>query len=271
MYLTCERPGCGVEFWSRRRARRYCSRECANRDQQRALLDGEKDWQIMSCGAGVQSTGMLAAMTLGILKRPDVVVMVDSGWEKVATLQYLDAVIRPACQRLGVPLEVIRTPVPSVIDAATGLVLIPAYRKLAGGKRARLRTYCNQRWKVSPIKRFIRSLGARRATSWIGISADEKHRTRQPHQQWLRNRYPLVEMGISTDKCRELTKQVGWSPAPRTACVICPLQAQAEWRQMALEYPGDYQRCIGVDDHLEQTEADVYLHWSLQRLRDIVW
>ncbi|MDD9996043.1 MAG: hypothetical protein OXS35_09940 [Dehalococcoidia bacterium] len=36
---------------------------------------------------------------------------------------------------------------------------------------------------------------------WLGISADEFSRARPARERWMRNRYPLIEAGMSRQDC----------------------------------------------------------------------
>jgi len=270
MVKTCLYPECGKDFYTKRSSVQYCSRPCSNKDKNRVRLEGAKDWQILSCGAGVQSTGMIAAVYSGKLPRPDMVIMVDTGWEKQATMRYVQDVLMPKCAEINLEFVILKTENNNIFSN-NGLVLIPAHKMSATGRREQIRTMCNGQWKVRLIKSYLRSRGVKKATSWIGISTDEAHRQRVPRDQWATNRYPLLELGLSRYQCLYLVRSLGWPDPERSSCIMCPQHPAEEWEEMAAKHPDDLNRCIHIDNELEARNPDIYLHRSLIRLRDIIW
>jgi hypothetical protein len=213
---------------------------------------------------------MIAMFVSGQVEPPDMVVMVDTGYEQTATMQYVHDVLIPACESMGVPFHVLHTPDNS-LWSNTGMLLIPAFKRLDDGCSQRLYTLCNGGWKLTVIKKYLRSVGIKRGVSWIGISTDEAKRQRKSHQQWLRNRYILIERGMSRYDCLYLVREQGWPDPQHSSCIMCPLQHDDEWDRMKSDHPEDYQRCLDIDEEIEQRNPNVYLHQSMRRLRDIVW
>lgn len=63
--------------------------------------------QLWSCGGGRQSVLMLGLMKAGELPKPDIACMVDTNRERSSTWRYVNAVIRPELEALGVPFVLI--------------------------------------------------------------------------------------------------------------------------------------------------------------------
>lgn len=270
MPRICRNPDCQNPIKSNRTAREYCSRACANRDRQRVLNETEKEYQILSCGGGVQSAAMIALFVSGKIETPDMVVMVDTGYEQTSTLNYVNDVLMPACQSKAIPFHMLHTQ-DNTLWSKTGLILIPAFKQLEDGSIQRLYTLCNGGWKLTVIKKFLRSQGIKRAASWIGISTDEAKRQRKSHQEWLRNRYILIEKNMSRYDCLYLVREQGWPDPQHSSCIMCPQQHDDEWERMKANHPQDYQRCVEIDNEIEERNENIYLHKSMRRLRDIVW
>lgn len=269
MIKICAYPLCNIEFHTERSVVNYCSRACSNKDRQRIQMQDVKEWQVISCGGGVQSAGMIACVITGKLPKPDMVVMVDTGYEKQSTMDYVHDVLIPACNRIELEFNIIKTKDNAIFNKE--LILIPAYKRLEDGQTGKFRTRCNNGWKQVAIKRYLRSQDIKKGYSWIGISIDEAKRQRESQQDWLSNRYPLIEIGMSRYDCLYLVRSLGWDDPPKTACIMCPANHDDEWELMKQQYPTDWQRCLEIDNDIEKHNDNIYLHKSLRRLRDIIW
>lgn len=273
MKKQCKNPECPLpnrEFETNRSKKKYCSRSCNNKDKYRVRMEGAKEYQVISCGGGVQSAGMIALVVSGKLPKPDMVVMVDTGYEKQSTMEYVKRILIPACNGINLEFQIIKNPDNSIFNKQ-GMILIPAFKQLENGKSQRLYTFCNGGWKLAVIKKYLRERGVKRGQSWIGISMDEFKRQRQSHQNWLLNRYPLIELNMSRYQCLFFVRSLGWPDPPRTSCIMCPLQHDNEWELMKQNYPEDYQRCVEIDTEIEKRNKNIFLHKSMVRLKDIVW
>ena len=214
MVKTCKNPECGKEFTTNRSTVDYCSRACSNRDRQRVLTESEREHQVLSCGGGVQSSAMIALFVSGKVQSPDMAIMVDTGYEKTATMKYVHDILIPACESKGVPFHILHTPDNS-LWSKSGMIFIPAFKLMPDGGSQKLYTLCYGGWKLTVIKKYLRSQGIKRGASWIGISTDESKRERKSHQQWLRNRYPLLELKMSRYQCLFLIRSLGRQDPPR--------------------------------------------------------
>lgn len=270
MKKTCKNPACNKEFETERSKTEYCSRGCSNKDKQRVSMDGVKEWNVISCGGGVQSTAMIALVYSEKLPKPDLVLMVDTGYEKRGTLDYAQKVLIPACDKIGLKFKMLKTPNNAIFNEQ-GMIVIPAFKRTEDGTEQKLYNMCSGPWKVAVMRRYLRSLGIRKARSWIGISTDEAKRQKQSRQDWLSNHYPLVELGISRYQCLFTIRRLGWPDPARSSCIMCPLQHDDEYELMKSEYPADYQRVVNMDNEIEKIDPYIFLHKSMTRMRDIIW
>ncbi len=270
MIKTCKYPECGKDFEAKRSKVAYCSRTSSNLDRQRTSMTGVKEFNVISCGGGVQSTAMIALVYSGKLPKPDLVLMVDTGYEKQGTLEYARKVLIPACEKVGVEFKFLKTPDNSLHNNQ-GMVFIPAWKRLENGGTQKLTNICSGTWKVVVMRRYLRSLGIKKARSWIGISTDEAKRQRASHQDWLQNYYPLIEKDISRYQCLFLIRSIGWPDPPRSSCIMCPMQHDDEYEVIKSLYPEDYQRIVEMDNEIERVNPNIFIHKSLTRMRDIIW
>ena len=262
--LICEQ--CGQPFESIHKTQKYCGIECrgkAHSAYKQAQLSAERLHVVWSCGGGVQSSAIAALMVSGQLPKPDYAIMVDVGREKQSTWEHVNAVIIPKLASVGVPLHIVKTTDYTDIDLHNnGCLLIPAYEKTESGKK-RYKTLCSNTWKTVIIRRWLRQQGVRRCVVWIGISLNEARRVRPSAHQWCENRYPLIEKKMYKEDCLCLAAQMGWPQAPRTSCWMCPGQTNQEWYVMQRYWPDDWQRAINLEQEIQETRPNTYLHSSL--------
>jgi len=221
---------------------------------------------VWSYGGGVQTAGLAVLIRAGALPRPDLTVFADTGREGTATLEYLEAVMRPYLAGCGVDVHVAPHSLAKVdLYAHNGDLLLPAFT--ATGK---LRTYCSDEWKRAVIRRYLRSRGVESCDGWLGISFDERHRCRESDAKWHRNVYPLVERYITREACRLLVERAGLPPAPRSSCWMCPHRTDEEWRFLRDRQPADFARACELDERARAADEQggVYLHRSRVPLRE---
>ncbi|MFA5385638.1 MAG: hypothetical protein WC364_13465, partial [Eubacteriales bacterium] len=193
--------GCGKSFKTNRNAREYCGHPCSNsaiaKEREAKKLDVPIA-TVWSCGGGVDSTAIAVLIYTGRLPKPDLAVMTDCGYEKTTTWDYVYGVLIPKMKEVGVNLQIIKTLDYSNNDLfdKSGHLVVPAHAMI-DSKPTKLKTHCNQNWKVRPMQRWLREQGIKRCENWIGIAADEVKRARPSTLQWFQLRYPLVEQDFA--------------------------------------------------------------------------
>lgn len=272
----------------------------------------------LSLGAGKQSTTLALLAVEGVLRKPDVAIMADTGWEPRAVYDHLDR-LTSVLTGAGIPVEIV-----SKGDLRADALdmdkptKVPAFVRNPDGSQGKQARSCTERYKLRPIRERVRELlgGARvdsiecpqcegtglrvapwrmkrgdetvgvcsvcdgdgvfervglpprgsYAEVWIGFSTDEIHRVNNRGPWYTRNRYPLLEMGMSRVQCESWLAARGWGSTPKSACIGCPFHGNAMWRQMrdhdpasfadAVEFDGAFRRDPGLD-------GELYLHRSL--------
>lgn len=88
-------------------------------------------YRVLNFGAGVQSTALLALITLGKLPRPDRVIMADTGWEPPEVLAHAED-CRKVCDYHNLPFDIVRLANirQDHINRATGLPVKSGFRVL---------------------------------------------------------------------------------------------------------------------------------------------
>ncbi|GGO19652.1 hypothetical protein [Deinococcus humi] len=226
---------------------------------------------ILSNGGGVQSTAMLALILQGKLPRPDYVVMADTGREKTATWDYVQAVHCPACEALGIPLVIVPHSYSTVdLYAGNGGVLMPMYTTQGGGV-SKLPTYCSNEWKQRPVRRWLREQGVKSAVQWLGISMDECDRMKPSGMKWIVNAFPLIDLGVSRDGCYAAIREQGWPDAPKSSCLMCPHMGDAQWKHLRSTAPADFQTAVEVEREIRARDPHAFLHRSARPLNEVKW
>lgn len=258
---------CGKEI--KGRGAKYCSRICANKHHREKERADRKTYTVWSCGGGVQSTALAALIYTGKIQKPDYAVMVDTGYEKTAVMEYVRNTTIPKMAEVGVTLNIIKTSdyyEQRLIDD-NGYCIIPVFKKSKDGNQ-KLKTCCNDKWKIKVIRKWLLSNGVEQYRTLIGISTDEAHRQRKAHKKYYQNIYPLIKLGMDRDDCIKYIKDLGWEEPPRSSCYICGQQTDGEWWRLVIKHPEDFKKAVEVEKKLQQSCGDIFLHRSCKPLGD---
>lgn len=213
----------------------------------------ETNW---SYGLGTQSTAMLVLIAQGKLKKPDRVVIADTGREAQYGWDYFHTYAEPLMIELGLKVEIApHTLVTRDLFTSSGDLLVPAFT--AHGK---LPTFCSVEWKRRVVRRWLRAQGVRNCITWLGISTDEVERIKPSDVKWQQYHWPLcLDVPTSRINCRLLVEQWGWPDPPRSSCYICPHRSDAEWSLLSA---ADRAAAEAVDETIRARDREhaVYLY-----------
>jgi hypothetical protein len=224
---------------------------------------------VISLGAGVQSTTLaLMAAHGAILPMPDCAIFADTQWEPQPVYDHLAWLCRPGV----LPFPVHR------VTAGNIRAAIRDRRNTSGGRFAAIpwhtvnpdgshglgRRQCSSEYKLAPIMREIRRLLGKPGRQYIapgsvlvmlGISRDEAHRMKTARQAYMRNVYPLVELGMTRADCLAWLARCGYPTPPKSACIGCPFHDNDYWRAMRDERPSEWADAIAADRMLRRGSA----------------
>lgn len=225
--------------------------------------------QLWSCGGGRQSVLMLGLIKAGELPRPDAACMVDTNRERSSTWRYVNAVIRPELELLGVPFTVIDRSKYATVDLWGGAdgstPLIPGYstRTAVGGKLAE---WCSGEWKREVIRRWCAEQPGwkvRGVDTWLGITQEEKERRRGPRTKWFHPVYPLLDVRPShVSRAYEMCERFGWPAPARSCCWMCPNMQNEEWRTLRDDDPEDFAKAVELDAAIRERDPHLFVHKS---------
>jgi hypothetical protein len=243
------------------------------------MVETNSPVRILSLGAGVQSTTVLLMMVHGKIPKASHAIFADTRWEPKAVYDHLNALV-PLMEAADIKFHKVSAG-DLRADAlnASKFSSLPFYIRDANGKKSLLRRQCTNQYKLKPIIFKSRDLvglqkGQRTnqhlATIVIGISLDESQRMRDASRKWMRNEYPLVDLGMTRADCIAWCKKHGYGQPPRSACIGCPFQKDKEWRNLKENRPDEWQDAVQFDTFLRSSDfqkktklvGDCFLHRS---------
>lgn len=145
-------------------------------------------------------------------------------------------------------------------------------------------------YKIRPLKQAARQLlgypHPRRvprgvyAEQAIGISADEVTRAKDADVGYLRNVFPLLELGWDRARCIEYLAQRGFGQTVKSACVGCPFHGNAGWRWIRDHDPDGWAQAVEFDrvirhgyphatDRGQPLRGQYFLHRSCRPLDEV--
>ena len=199
---------------------------------------------ILSFGAGVNSTAILALSLLKRIPKPDYIVFSDTGAEYPRTYEYLDYL-----EWRGIKITYLR-------GGSKGMTLID-YCKMKKFIPSRTKRWCTDYWKIRPMKKFANSLNDN-YKMLIGIDAGESHRAKN----FKKEQYsPLLEMGITRNGCVELIKEARLNIPEKSGCFICPFQPKREWVYLKKYHPELWRIAVNLErKSMKEKEGFTFKH-----------
>lgn len=231
----------------------------------------EKHWNVISLGAGVQSSCMALMASRGELLgiKVDFAVFADTQDESRKVYEWLDwletqlsfPVYRVTKGRLSDSVLQMRTTKDGRKFSKSN---IPFYTLSADGSKGIIpHRSCTADYKIQPILKELRNrCGIKRGqktptvTSLIGISYDEMQRMKDSRDAWVVNRWPLVELKMRRQDCIDWMLKNGYPEPPRSSCVYCPFHSNREWRRLKTEEPDEFQLAVDFEVALQSAKAN---------------
>jgi len=229
--------------------------------------------KILSLGWGVQSFTLAALVALGELDPVDYAVHSDTGFESSLTYEFAKK-WTPWLGEHGVKVITVHKK-----ELTRGLEFyLPAFinkNNTMGGQGQR---QCTSDWKVYPVHRWISTELKRRGLKksegiieqWLGISTDEWCRAKPARVKYIKNRWPLLELGMSRSDCKKWLLDHDLEIPSKSSCVFCPYHSKAGWQQVkSVEI--DWMQAVEVDRAIRnaQPPLELFLHTSHTPLEDV--
>jgi hypothetical protein len=213
---------------------------------------------------------------------PEHAVFADPGWESQETYAWklrIEALISPyQITTVKAKKNIKQKAVsggPWVRVNGERFVTMPFYLRNADGSQGMGRRQCTKEYKLEPIRKFIRSLGATAkhpVECWIGISTDETTRMKPSQVKYIVNRYPLIEAGLSREDCQTYISERVGAKAPKSSCVGCPFHGDDYWANLRASSPVEFEDACNFDEAIRNDpmmRGQQFLHRSMVPLRQI--
>lgn len=221
--------------------------------------------EVLSYGGGRQTVAYCVLIAQGRAPKPDRIVIADTGRENSSTWDYMQEVTIPLLSSVGLSIEIASHSLATVdLYSHQGTLLLPVHTETG-----KFSSWCSGEWKASVITRYLRAQGVEKHTSLIGFALDEVKRIKSTEGR----RFPLVEMMLTKEDCKNLILDAGFPLPPPSSCWMCPNKANEEWRYERERYPEDFEQACILDEEIRQEDIEaggsgVWLHHSRVPLRE---
>lgn len=220
----------------------------------------------LSLGAGVQSTALVLLACEGMIAPFDAAIFADTGWEPKKVYDHLDRLTEYAADH-GLPIY--RVSVGNIrndaLDPEHRFASMPLFVRNPDGSDGMARRQCTSEYKLKPIKAKTRDLlgfpyptsvpkGVYAETA-IGISMDEIGRARDSDVQYMRNVFPLLDLGWARKECERFNRSRGWTTVAKSACIGCPYHGNRQWRELRDESPEEFADAVAFDAAIRNGSA----------------
>ena len=214
--------------------------------RRRAAHDAEFAGVLARCVARVLCFGGGVQTTAQLLREPniyDYAVFADTGAEEPGTYAHIQKYIRPFCKANDVEFVVVKHPKNTLEEHCLSRRKFPIMS----------RRWCTSEYKISPINRFLRTLGAtadRPAVIDLGFSIDEVQRAASEDKvEYAYQNYPLVYDHISRDDCKEIITRHGWPVPVKSACDFCMYHRPSHFAKMLRDNPKRFREIMAMEEN----------------------
>ena len=140
------------------------------------------------------------------------------------------------------------------------------YLKNLDGTRGMLRRQCTKNYKIMPIRRKLRELGASRThpvTQLFGISLDEIHRMRSADVLYVTHEYPLVDLRMTRAHCLAWLVSKGYPEPQKLPVSVAPTAAMLSGAFSTAPEMADAVEFDAAMRNRRHMRAESFLHDSL--------
>ena len=220
---------------------------------------------ILSLGAGVQSSTLALMAACGEIKPPDCAVFADTQAEPRSVYDWLDWL------ETQLPFPVHRVTAGNLTETSTRIRIgeksgkkyishaVPAFTLAPDGTKGTWFRQCTDKHKLTPLRKTIDVLrGEAEAVVWIGISTDEAIRMKPSRVKGVTHVWPLIDLGMSRRKCLAWMEDHGYPHPPRSSCSFCPYHSDNEWRRLRDSEPEAFAAAVEYELRIQDAASQIY-------------
>jgi hypothetical protein len=239
--------------------------------------------RVISLGWGVQSFTLAAMAALGEIEPVDAAIHADTTHERQLTYKFAKK-WTPWLEERGVKVVTVsdpdqaarvtteKTDAPFFTQKVVefGGTPLPVYLSNDNGKQGQLMRQCTSRWKITPIRRWIRTEIERQGLKktpgiveqLLGISLDEALRMKPADVKYITHRWPLIEKRMTRHDCARWLEAHGLEVPPKSSCTFCPYHNSAAWAELKQAGGKDWKQALEVDRAIRKARPpyDLFVH-----------
>ena len=231
--------------------------------------------RILSLGAGVQSSTLALMIQRGEIPMVDAAIFADTIGEPKIVMKWLNWLEK----QLSFPVYRVSKGNlrQDTIDRSNGggkykyFLDIPFFtRHEVTGKKGLGKRQCTTHYKIIPVAQKIRQLLGLKKRQRVkkdmsvellmGISYDELFRMKPNRIPYIQNVFPLIDMKMNREDCKNWMKDNGYPNPPRSACTFCPFHSNEEWRDIK-NNEEEWQQVVAFDKTIRKGTNDEYLNF----------
>ena len=236
--------------------------------------------RVLSLGAGVQSSTLALMIEKKEIPMVDAAVFADTQAEGEDTYKFL-AWIKT---KLSYPIYTVSKGNLTDQLLNSDFPIAPFYSlNIITGKKGLMMRQCTNDYKIQPIIQQIRKLlgiayrkKVKKNTEvelLMGISYDEIYRMKPNRMPYIKNVFPLIDMRLTRQDCKNWFKKHYNVQPPRSACTYCPYHNDKEWDQMKKNNPKEFQEVVEFDKKIRlnsrKKDEQVYVHRSCKPIGEV--
>jgi hypothetical protein len=232
--------------------------------------------RVLSLGAGVQSSTLALMIARQELPPVDCAIFSDTGWEPKAVYEWLNWL------ETQLPFPVYRVSAGNLREdqinrskpTSGRIAAVPWFTLSPKGKEGMGRRQCTSEYKLRPLQRkVVDLLGGKRTKGGcemlIGISMDEVWRMKPSRVQYIVNKFPLIDIGMTRQACLRWIEERQYPKPPKSSCIGCPFHSDAQWRALT---PEEFADAVEVDRAIRNQpgfRGQQFMHKSLKPLDQV--
>ncbi len=220
--------------------------------------------KVISLGAGRQSTYMLYNY------KADLAIFADTGCEPKWVYDLLDKLKTTQ----DTPIVIVRTGdlIQDTLDYYDGKRKRVATIPYLTGNNGRVLRQCTYEYKIAPIRKYLRSIGAKDVEFLIGISLDEIQRIKQSNVKWITHSFSLIDDRVTISQIFKWYEDNQMVSPKQSSCVICPFHSHNYWKALNNNAPKEFAKAIDFDEKIRdhpRLNNKLYLYKKPIPLKDI--
>ena len=225
------------------------------------MADAPPKQRFISYGGGVQSSALIVLAVQGQIAPVDAALFCNTGddSEHPDTLMYVRTVMRPYCDKHGLPLHELQRTVGGEPQTLYGRMMNHTRESLSepipvrGYTGAPMSRACTVDHKIKVLERWIKqNARALPAETLIGISVDEIERAKTGQNAYEVRQYPLLDLGLNRVDCARIIADAGLPVPPKSSCYFCPFHSRLTWSELRRDRPDLFEKAAEIEDTLNQ-------------------